>query len=137
MGKKSVVAPVLGVMFLALLLTGCGIGANDDPFPVLMTNNTHQTLVDIAWFVTTPGTSNGGGQVVLKPGQSFAEEETANLGVSQDRITTLAGKTLGCLPFQFSENPPVEITVDLTEKVPCGHWGDGKQSKHDWPYRKY
>ena len=99
-------------------------------------NNTSQIVIDYGYFVTVPGTSNGGGAVVLRPGQSFGESEFANEGVDQDRITSVGGRTLGCLPFQFSENPPVPFEVDVTEMVPCRNWGDS-ESKVDWPDAKY
>jgi hypothetical protein len=122
----------------AMLLQGCSIGAYDDPFTVTIVNDTHQTVVDHAWFVGMPGTSNGGGPVVLKPGGSFGESEFANEGVDQDRITTLSRKTLDCLPFQFSENPPVAIRVMLTQMLPCQNWGNPPgNTKFDWPDRNY
>lgn len=123
----------IGLALVALLLAGCTVGANDDPFSVKIVNDTPHTVVDHAWFVNRPGTSDGGGPVVLEPGHFFDESEFANEGVGQDRISTPTGKTLGCLPFQFSENPPTTIIVHIAEMKPCGKWGDFKQSKHDWP----
>jgi hypothetical protein len=123
---------------VSLVLSGCTLGADDDPFNVKIVNNTSDTVVDHGWFVTKPGTSDGGGPVVLKPGKSFAESEFANEGVDQDKISTPSGKTLGCLPFQFSENPPLTIRVEVTEMVQCHNWGNPPgNSKYDWPDRKY
>jgi hypothetical protein len=122
---------------LAALLSSCTLGANDDPFNVTIKNNTSQTVVDHGYFVTRPGTSDGGGAVVLKPGQSFGEPEFANEGVGQDKISTLSGKTLGCLPFQFSENE-LGLRVNVTEMVRCHSWGNPPgNSNHDWPNRNY
>ena len=112
----------------ALLLQACG--ANDDPFKVKIINDTGQTVVDHGYFEGQPE--------VLKPGRSVDEDEFANEGVGQDRITSATGRTLGCLPFQFSENPPVEVRVKLTEMVPCRNWGNPSgNSRYDWPNRSY
>jgi len=119
----------------ALLLSACG--ANDNPFTVTITNNTGQTVVDHGFFVAQPGTSNGGGAVVLKPGQSFGEPEFANEGVDPDRITTLAGQTLGCFPFQFSENAPTPLVVNVSQMVPCKKWVPESTQPHDWPNLNY
>lgn len=124
------------VGFLAAA-SGLTLGANDDPFTVTIRNDTSQTVTDYGYFVTVPRTSNGGGATVLKPGHSFDESEFANEGVDQDRITSLGGKVLGCLPFQFSENPPEPFEVNVTEMVPCKNWRDEAQSKTDWPDPKY
>ena len=125
----------VGIIGFAAAAAGISIGANDDPFTVTIRNNTSQTVIDYGYFVTMPGTSNGGGAVVLGPGQSFGESEFANEGVDQDRITSVGGKTLGCLPFQFSENPPVPFEVNVTEMVPCRNWGDS-ESKVDATFRR-
>jgi hypothetical protein len=107
-------------------------GFEDVSFNVTVTNNTSRTVVDHAFFITQPGTSNGGGTVVLKPGHSFDDPEFANEGVDPDRITNLAGKTLGCFPFQFSEDVS-GLRVKLTEMVPCKHWVPESNQPKDWP----
>jgi hypothetical protein len=130
-------ARIFTCVFLgAILLTACG--ANDGPFTVTIVNDTTQTVVDHGYFITVPGTSNGGGRVVLKEGHSFEEDEFANEGVDADRITTLGGETLGCLPFKFSENPPVAVVVKVSEMVPCGNSGGSKAvGGADWPFPSY
>jgi hypothetical protein len=127
---------LIALVGIAFPLQGCTLGANDVSFTVTIQNNTSHTVVDHGYFVTKPGTSNGDGAVVLKPGQSFGEPEFANEGVDQDRISTPSGKTLGCLPFQFSENPAIAIRVMITEMVRCHDWGN-TNSKYDWPDPKY
>jgi hypothetical protein len=118
-----------------LLLQACG--ANDDPFTVTVTNNTFHTVVDHSFFTTIPGTVNGGDPVVLKPGRSFEESEFANEGTDPDRITSLSGRTLGCLPFQFSENAPTPINVNITQMVRCLRWGFEVNMPRDWPNPNY
>jgi len=118
-----------------LLLSACG--ANDDPFTVTITNDTGQTVVDHGFFVTQPGTSNGGGAIVLKPGKSFDESEFANEGVNPDRITTSTGRPLGCFPFQFSENVPTPLVVKVSQMVPCQKWVPHTTQPHDWPNPNY
>ena len=137
MGRRGFATIAVGSLAsIAPLLSSCG--ANDNPFTVSIRNDTTQTVVDHGYFVTKRGTSDGGGAVILKPGQSFVESEFANEGVDQDRITTLSGTRLGCLPFQFSNNPPVTIRVKVTEMVRCHNWGiPPGNSKYDWPDRKY
>jgi hypothetical protein len=120
-------------------LLGVGLGANDDPFQVKILNDTSQMVIDHGYFVTLPGTSDGGGPVTLPPGRSFEEPEFANEGVDQDRITTLGNKTLGCLPFQFSKNPPIVLVVKISEMVRCRTINPitGAESKTDWPDPKF
>ena len=116
------------VSISALLLQGCG--ANDVSFNVTISNNTDHTVVDHGYFETQAEE--------LKPGQSLDEAEFPNEGVDQDRITTPSGHVLGCLPFQFSEIPPIELRVNLIEMVPCRNWGNPSgNSKYDWPNRSY
>jgi hypothetical protein len=125
----AAIASILLLVLCSLLLQACG--ANDDPFTV--TNNTSHTVIDHSFFTPIPGTSNGGDPVVLKPGRSFDEPEDANEGTDPDRITSLSGKTLGCLPFQFSENAPKPLDVKITQMVRCRHWGYEVNMPKDWP----
>jgi hypothetical protein len=135
--RVALIVAVAAVAMIAFAASAAGIslGANDDPFTVTIRNNTSQTVVDHGYFVTVPGTSNGGGAVVLRSGQSFGEPEFANEGVDPDRITSLGGTTIGCLPFQFSENAPKPLVVKVTEMVPCRQWPE--YSKEDWPDPDY
>jgi hypothetical protein len=127
---------IVCVVFCAVLLGACG--ANDNPFTVTIVNDTAQTVVDHGYFVTQRGTSKGGGAVTLKPGHSFGESEFADEGVDADRITSPGGETLGCLPFKFSNNPPVTLVVKVSEMVPCGNSGGSSAvGGHDWPSSKY
>ncbi len=135
---------VLGVVALGLAvvasISGIGIGANDDPFTVTITNNTPHPIVDHSSFGAAYGTKDafdGGMIIVLKPGQSFQDAEFANEGVHPDRITSVGGKTIGCLPFQFSENVPKPLVVKVTERVPCRHWIPGSNLPKDWPDANY
>lgn len=127
---------IVCIALSAVVLGACG--ANDNPFTVTIVNDTSQTVLDHGYFVTQPGTSHGGGVVSLKPGHSFGEGEFANEGVDSDRITSLDGKTLGCLPFKFSQNPPVPVVVKISEMVPCDDSGGSSAvGGHDWPSSKY
>jgi hypothetical protein len=124
---------VLILTLVAVSLEGCGLGSEDVPFTVTITNDTPNTIVDHSYF-STVHSSRGVGAVVLRPGRSFKEPEYANEGVDRDRITSLSGKTLGCFPFQFSRNAPQPFYVKVTQMVPC------RPSKHlrdDWPSVKY
>lgn len=136
MGRLARVV-LLGVSFLAsaLLLQACG--ANDDPFTVTITNNTDHTVVDDSFFLPKPGTTVSGDPVLLKPGHSFGETEFANEGVDPDRITTPSGKTLGCFPFQFSENAPTPLVVKVSQMVPCKRWVPESNLPRDWPNPNY
>jgi hypothetical protein len=133
--RRVAIGSTLAVLVCSMLLQSCR--ANDDPFTVTVVNNTSERVIDYAFFVTIPGTSNGGGAVLLQPGESFADPEFANLGTDPDRITTVGGKVLGCLPFQFSENPPKDVTVNITEMVRCKHWAYEANSPRDWPNPDY
>jgi hypothetical protein len=84
-----------------------------------------------------PNTSDNGQVIVLGPGRSFAESEFANEGVDPDRITSPSGKTLGCLPFQFSENAPTPVVVNVTQMVICKHWALESNLPKDWPNPSY
>src|ERR1700677_5137271 len=136
MGRLARMALLLTALStVALLLQACG--ANDVPFTVTISNNTGHTLIDHSFFTPKPGTSSGDDPVVLKPGQSFGEPEFTNEGTDPDTITTVAGKVLGCLPFQFSENPSKSLVVKVTETVPCRHWAFEANSPKDWPNPHY
>jgi hypothetical protein len=117
---------------LALFLCSCTLGAEDVPFTITVTNNTPQTVVDHEFFMTKPGTVNGGGAVVFKPGHSYSESEFSNEGVDPDKLTTLSGKTLGCFPFQFSQDDP-GLRVKLSQMVPCKHWVPESHLPAGWP----
>ena len=141
-GRVAVVVLVSLVTVPALaglaVASGLHLGAEDVPFNVTVTNNTSRAIVDHSFFGAdygTRGTSDNDQVVVLKPGHSFGEAQYPNEGVDPDRITSLNGKTLGCLPFQFSEFPPKSLDVKVTEMVPCRHWPE--LSKEDWPDPKY
>jgi hypothetical protein len=138
MARMKTAITLFVVMFLcSLSLQACSLGANDDPFSVTVTNNTSHTVIDHSFFTTIPGTVNGGDPIVLQPGHSFGESEFAGEGTDPDRITSLSGKTLGCLPFQFSENAPTKIDVRVTQMVRCRHWGNEVESPKDWPNPSY
>ncbi len=122
----------------AILLQGCG--ANDDPFTVTIKNDTSAAIVDHSFFGAaygTPGTSHNGQVITLTPGRSFAETEFANEGVDPDRVTSLSGKTLGCFPFQFSENAPTSVVVKVTQMVRCKNWVPESNLPRDWPNPNY
>jgi hypothetical protein len=121
-GHTRVVLVVFVLLIGSFLITACG--ANDDPFTVTITNDTSQTIVDHTFFSAAYGTpaSHNGTVIVVKPGRSAGVTEVANLGTDPDRITSLSGVTLGCLPFQFSENPPTTLDVKVTQMVHCRHW---------------
>ena len=111
----------IALLPLALMCQSCtgGLGGFEDvPFTITVTNNTSRTVVDHEFFMTKPGTVNGGGAVVFKPGHSYSESEFANEGVDPDRLTTLSGKTLGCFPFQFSQDDP-GLRVKVSQMVRC------------------
>jgi hypothetical protein len=133
----------LALCFLPLtvaLVSGCGIGANDDPFNVTIMNDTASTIVDHTFFDAARGDQHVSGNdqtIAAGPGASFGVTEFANLGTDPDRITTFSGRTLGCLPFQFSEDPPVQPVVKVTQMVPCRHWGNEVESPRDWPDPNY
>lgn len=132
--KRRVLVLTLSIVALILTISACG--ANDDPFSVEVVNDTTQTVVAHPFFGAAYGAkdSSDNGQVVtVTPGQSFPESMVANLGTDPDRLTTLSGKTLGCLPFQFSENPPTQVTVKVTQMVKCRNWGYEKTYPKDWP----
>jgi hypothetical protein len=127
------VAKFVGLIVASLLLVGLLIViftgnfpdiADDNPFTVVITNNTASTVFDHDYF-------KPGGPVVLKPGQSFHSPEYSNEGVDVDRITDSNGSLLGCLPFHFSSNPPNQIVVRISEMVPCKDLG--KYNSRDWP----
>ena len=53
-------------------------------------------------------------------------------------VTIQSGRTLGCLPFQFSKATPASLTVDVSRMVPCGHsLGQKVSDGHDWPFSQY
>jgi hypothetical protein len=125
---------------LALLLTSCTLGAEDVPFTVTVTNNTPNTIVDHTFFGApfgTKGRSRNFMEVTLPPGRSFGDSEFYNEGVDFDRITTLSGQTLGCLPFKFSEEPPTTLDVKVTQAIQCRHWSKYGSNRKDWPNPKY
>lgn len=120
---------------LALVCQSCsgGLGGFEDvPFTITVTDDTSQTVVDHEFFMTKPGTVDGGGAVVFKPGHSYSEGEFSNEGVDPDKLTTLSGKTLGCFPFQFSQDDP-GLRVKVSQMVPCKHWVPESNLPRDWP----
>ena len=128
------------LILLTVLLQGCTGGFDDDVFDVTITNNTGSSIVDHTFFGAACGVkdvSPNGQVITVSPGETFAVAEFANEGTDPDRITTLSGRTLGCLPFQFSENPPVQPVVKVTQMVPCRHYGYEVTYPRDWPNPKY
>jgi len=115
-------------LVLGLLVEGCGLGAEDVWFNVKVADNTPHAVLDQEYF---------GSPTMLKPGDSLLDHEYANEGVMPDRITSLSGQTLGCLPFQFTNTPPGTLEVKISQMVPCRHWAQGSTSLHDWPNPKY
>jgi hypothetical protein len=138
--KRPGVAAIGGLVLLfALLLSACGIGANPDSFTVMVTNNTSRTIVDHTFFGAaygTPDVSRNDLVITAKPGHSYGVTEDANQGTDPDRITSLSGKTLGCLPFQFSENDD-SLEVKITQMVRCRDWGYKVNMPRDWPNPNY
>lgn len=133
MGKRRTAVLALAALTpFALVLCGCTLGAEDVSFTITVTNNTHQTVIDHEFFMTKPGTVDGGGPVVFKPGHSYSESEFSNEGVDPDRLTTLSGKTLGCFPFQFSQDDP-GLRVKVSQMVPCKRWVPESNLPADWP----
>jgi hypothetical protein len=114
----------------SLLLSACGLGAEDIPFNVKITNDTSHTVVD--WADEYANYS-----VVLTPGHSFLESEYTNEGVRPDRIELVSGQTLGCLPFQFTNTPPTTLDVRVSQMVPCKGWVVGSTTRQDWPDPKF
>jgi hypothetical protein len=131
MGKRGAGLLVVGALVpLAIFLQGCsgGLGGFEDvPFNVTVTNDTAHDVV------AHPSFENG--PVLLKPGHSFSEIQESNEGVNPDRITSVGGTTLGCLPFQFSQNVS-NLRVRVTQMVPCKHWGFQENLPRDWPNPK-
>jgi hypothetical protein len=127
--RVRVFLPALTVL-LSLLLSACGLGAEDVPFNVKITNNTSHMVVDWADEYTKYS-------VALMPGRSFLESEYTNEGVRPDRIASVSGRTLGCLPFQFTDTPPTTLEVEISQMVPCKHWAIGSTIRRDWPDPKY
>ncbi len=120
-------APVLALsLVLGLFVQGCGLGAEDVPFNVKVTNNTLRAVVD-------DQDETAGQSVVLEPGQSRVDSEYTNEGVRPDRVTSISGKTLGCLPFQFTRAPPGTLEVKISQMVRCRRWAPGEQVSRDWP----
>jgi hypothetical protein len=127
-------ATVLHLQATVLHLQG---GFQDVPFTVTIANDTRETIIDHSFFGTNYGTKGVSGKygqtVVVPPGQSFRESEYYNEGVDFDRITTASGTTLGCLPFQFSKQPPKTLTVRVTQMIPCQRWSQYGSDRQDWP----
>jgi hypothetical protein len=119
---------------------GIGQGFDTNPFQVRIFNNTSSTVIVHSHFGAAHGTrddSANGMTVTLQSAHAFDDTVIANEGVEQDRVSDRAGKTMGCLPFQFSENTPATITVKITEMVPCKSWVIGQSSKEDWPNHNF
>jgi hypothetical protein len=127
--KARFAVVALGLL-CGLSLQGCGLGAEDVPFNVRVINDTSHTVVD----QTDEDASDS---TTLKAGQSFLDSEFTNEGVRPDRITSLSGATLGCLPFQFTNTPPATLVVKISQMVPCRHWAVGSNIRRDWPDPKY
>jgi len=127
---------------LAVILgvSGIGQGFDTNPFSIRIVNDTSATVIVHSHFGAAYGTvdeSANGMTITLLPALGFDDTVIANEGVEQDRVTNLSGKTLGCLPFQFSENTPSTLTVNVTKMVPCKKWTEWQTSKKDWPDPKY
>ena len=124
--RRSPISVLALLVLASLLLNACGVGAEDIPFNIKITNDTSQTVVD--WADEYANYS-----VVLPPGHSFLESEYTNEGVRPDRIKSVSGQTLGCLPFQFTDTPPSTLEVGISQMVPCKRWGVGSTTREDWP----
>jgi hypothetical protein len=133
--KKRLVCLVVLIVGLSLLLEACG--ALDVWFPATIVNDTSQPVLVHTVFGSVYGTKGRTPKhplvVALKPGDSFQAHEYSNEGVDPDRVTNLAGRTLGCLPFQFHKTPPTPVSVGISQMVPCRDWVRRSTMPHDWP----
>jgi hypothetical protein len=132
---RSAQLAAAAVVLLSLFVSACG-GFEDYPFTVTIQNDTARTVVDHSFFGVNYGTKGASSNLLVvrvPPGHSFGEAEFENEGVDFDRITTLSGETLGCLPFQFSNQPPKPLTVEITQMVKCQRWSQYGSNRKDWP----
>jgi hypothetical protein len=74
---------------------------------------------------------------MLKPGQSMLSVQVPYGGPYPVQISSPPGEVLGCLPFNFSYTPRVELVVNVSKMVACGNsLGAASSGGHDWPYIK-
>jgi hypothetical protein len=135
LGSRSVTRVTLFVM-ATLVIAACGIGSNDDLFGVLLINNLGQTVVERA--CSDASCSSSDDSVTLPPGRTTQDPQDPDGVLRATQVTTLSGQVLGCLPYRFSKTPPKELTVYVSQAVPCGDSG-GTEAVNggDWPSSQY
>jgi hypothetical protein len=123
----------------ALLLASCTAEDVENSFSVPLKNNSsHAVEVEECQ-------GNGRACVLapysavteLKPGQSMGT--VAGFGYRDSfQVSTSGGRILGCLPLQFSRQPPSNVDIRTSEVVPCDRaLGASSMHGHDWPYPRY
>jgi hypothetical protein len=71
---------------------------------------------------------------------SLASGQTTSLGAEPQGgyyswiVFGPTGRPIGCLPFKFSRRPTTDLSVDVSEAVPCGSSGGVAATRgRDWP----
>lgn len=124
-------ALTVSIVSASIVLQACG--ADDITFQAKVINNSPNAVVDRQCNITCNRFFT---RVVLRPGQSTNDNESPDGVQEPDRITSLSGKVLGCLPFRFANVPSAQVAVKISQMVPCGESdGTDKTHGHDWPNR--
>jgi hypothetical protein len=130
----------LAAVGLVALLAGTGCVANDTLFDFNVTNNMGFAVIirqcgNASCTNTSPPYSS---PITLKNGQSYPDAGDPDGVLRAEKVFSLSGKTLGCLPFRFSDTPPATFAVRISQMVPCDRSGGSSAvGGHDWPSRRY
>jgi hypothetical protein len=119
----------LGLPLLAGLLIVSGCGKDNGPFNFPLKNNLHETVV--LQNCLNAKCTRVNNPTTFVPGQVAQDVGVPDQILRSVKVFTQSGKALGCLPIQFSTQPPSSFQINLSEMVPCGNSG-GSHGK-DWP----
>jgi hypothetical protein len=75
---------------------------------------------------------------VLGPGQVGAVNVEINAGYGPAIVHDSHGAIIGCLPFRMAARPQMDVSVRVTQAVPCGSSGGTAATLgKDWPDARY
>ena len=131
-GRLRSVRRVLIPLALLAAIAFQGCVNQEGTFSFRLTNDTSQSVVDRG--CNNHSCSSLGSAVTLKPGQSIQDATDPDGVVRSEKISSRSGTTLGCLPLRFSQTPPANTEVKISQMVPCrSSGGAGETGGRDWP----
>ena len=112
------------------MLASCG--SIDEPYSVNVRNNLSETVTLAV--CDNHDCSRTVDPIKLRPSQVGGVDVEIDGGYGPAIIFDPYNRAIGCLPFRISQQPQTDITVNMSEAVPCDQSGgvDAARS-HDWP----